>query len=159
MACFQAYGFNANPYQSGPGSADIGKGVKNIEVNDNSGMNTSIVSSLEVQFDSPRDIITTNINISKYRDDTTGMTYHKVNVLSANSVVILEVKPPGSGSTYDVYFRKQFTPTLSEYLYKTNASRNGEKVSVVIPAEFVSQTGIYFIGIDPVEVTGGMLIL
>ena len=108
-------------------------------------------ADVEIVFDAPGSLEAKEINTTGYRDTVTGMTYHKLYVASTYSTIVMEIVPSNGDAYHEVYFRKTFTPTLTDYDYKRNATRDSTngKMSIVIPATYILEAGYYYIGLKP----------
>ena len=142
--------YSENPYVWGDGSEYTGYHVTSLAFLTPSGDGVDSEVPVEIEFEAPGSAPSKTINVTDYRDNSTGMTYHRVDVTSSNSAVILELTLSSATSLYEIYFRKLYTPTSEEYDYKTAAGQIGNTLTVTIPSQYVPHTGTYYLGLDPV---------
>ncbi len=142
-----------NPYVWGKHSNNIADNVIHVAYYDESGemVESEATIAMQIQFDMMGTTLKSKtINISHYQDEQTGMTFHKINVTSINSSLLAEVMPSeASIYEYEVYFRKQYSPTLTTFDYRGNATKNGSKFNVFIPGQYTPLKGIYYVGLLP----------
>ena len=89
---------------------DIGSGVTNLTFTNSRGEAVEVAGTVDVQM-SPGPIAQESVNTSMARNNATGMTYHKINVTSELSTIILGVTPPDPDVVYDVSIHK--TPIIN----------------------------------------------
>ncbi len=122
--------------------------VINMEFQDDNNSKVDIKTMVEVEFKITNNVVTKMINITKDIDDSNKMTYHRINITSSKSAILLQLNTTFTHEIISIFFRKWWTPTVFTYDYKTFSKSNGQGViHVVIPENKVKMAGIYFIGI------------
>lgn len=91
------------------------------------------------------------------RNKTTGMIYHQINITAAGSAIAMELTPPGSTDSFDLYVRHLEQPTNSSYNFHkvvSKANPSDSKLAIFVPGSITGTPGIYFIGLRPIVSEG-----
>ncbi len=139
-------GLASNPYVWGGGADTISGPVMKLDFTDSSGNTIDVASGIELAFKGIGSTTTKTTNITDYIDDS-GMTFHKVNVMSSKSALILEFNmSTGANALLEFYLKQTYSPTTTSYDYMVIVNQT-EKTIVVVPEEFLPSVGIYYIGL------------
>ncbi len=132
----------------GDGADTISGPVMKINLEDSSGNTINASSGIKLAFKGIGSTETQTANITDFVDDS-GMTFHKVNVMSSNSALIVEVGMLADvGTEIECYLKQTYSPTTTSYDYMVIVNQT-EKTTVVVPEEFIPAVGIYYIGLKP----------
>ncbi len=136
----------SNPYVWGEGANTIPGPVMKIIFEDTNHNAMKSMTAVEVTFKHIGHVEYKSVNISHYIDDS-GMTFHKVNVMSASSALIVQLVPPDVADVYEIYFKRTYSPTTGDFDYMGIFEKMGNISVVIIPEEIITIAGMYYIGL------------
>lgn len=147
--------YTSNPFVYGSNGDEVTSSVYKLSVGDSSG-SANVTSDNPVTLGFPNiNIATSTVNqtLSPQYPDT--LLYHKVNVTSSSSSLIVNLMLEGDASIFRVFISKRNCPNTTHYdVNKTTLATvtdGRSEVNVVVRESELSGAGIYCIGLRPIS--------